>query len=365
MTQIELSEMLGVAFQTISKWENDRGAPDISQIVPLSRAFGVSTDTLFGVSEINSREEVMKIIKDAGNCLTRPLDSACLLKKYRVLQEGLKRYPNNRTLLMELLETGLPLAYPEKSDNFDLYDKNNGKTIYKECLRYASLIISHSENVNNVMRARMITVMLYCAYGVFDEAQKHIEKFPYRADLNINNMYRFYAHWREEYNNEIGCCQYANMYYIEAILNSVTQLAVTFIKTEQYDEAIKSIETELDLISCIFKDDEILPPVHYRGQPDLYMLLAEAYLRSKNREKALINLEKMVNYDTVDYEKITDATETKSPLLRAKSHEFYIKRIDTFSPAVKKLTDKRFDELKDDERYKKLLKQAGNIIRNK
>ena len=48
-TQEELAERLGVTYQAISKWENDYGMPDISQIVPLATIFDVSTDFLFGI----------------------------------------------------------------------------------------------------------------------------------------------------------------------------------------------------------------------------------------------------------------------------------------------------------------------------
>ena len=70
MTQEELAEILGVTFQAVSKWENDTGMPDISQVVPLAHVFGVSTDMLFGVSYKNSRDEVMKIFKKAQGCLS-------------------------------------------------------------------------------------------------------------------------------------------------------------------------------------------------------------------------------------------------------------------------------------------------------
>ena len=49
-TQEELAERLGVTYQAISKWENDSGMPDISQIVPLATIFDVSTDFLFGIA---------------------------------------------------------------------------------------------------------------------------------------------------------------------------------------------------------------------------------------------------------------------------------------------------------------------------
>ena len=49
LTQEELAEQLGVTFQAVSKWENDTGLPDISQVIPLATVFNVSTDVLFGI----------------------------------------------------------------------------------------------------------------------------------------------------------------------------------------------------------------------------------------------------------------------------------------------------------------------------
>ena len=48
LTQEELSEQLYVTPQAISKWERGLGYPDISQIVPIAKIFGVSTDDLLG-----------------------------------------------------------------------------------------------------------------------------------------------------------------------------------------------------------------------------------------------------------------------------------------------------------------------------
>ena len=47
LTQEKLAEMLGVAYQTVSKWETGITSPDLSLIVPLARLFGVTTDELF------------------------------------------------------------------------------------------------------------------------------------------------------------------------------------------------------------------------------------------------------------------------------------------------------------------------------
>ena len=42
MTQQELAEKLGVTDSAISKWENGRGAPDISYLIPLSNELNIT-----------------------------------------------------------------------------------------------------------------------------------------------------------------------------------------------------------------------------------------------------------------------------------------------------------------------------------
>ena len=353
MTQEELAELLGITFQAVSKWENDTGLPDISQVVPLARVFGVSTDTLFGVFGINDSDEVRNIIKNAQKCLSQSLDSSGMLNKYLALQEGLKQFPNNTILLRECLEAGLALSYPEN----DIYDVEHAQSIYQECIRYANLVITYSENASDIMRAHMIMVMLHSAYGNFKEARAHIEQFPSRADFNIHVMYSFYSHWKQD-GHEIGSCQYAIMHYLEGAMRSVARLAKAFVSSGEYESAEKAIETVFEIIDCIFKDDAVKPPIHYRDHGDLYLLLAEAYLKDGKRDKALDSLERMIDYDTNNYFQIDADTRTVSPLLGAVSREFYIKRIDRFKDLSSKLNDSRFDKLKNDKRFLMLLRRA-------
>ena len=147
LTQEELAELLGVTFQAVSKWENDNGMPDISQVVPLAHVFGVSTDILFGTVGANDTDDVLKIVKNAQALLSCPLTAESLFKKYLAIKDGLRIYPNNSILLMHCLETGIALSYPE---NEELYDINHAEDIYKECIRYANLVISYSKNISDI-----------------------------------------------------------------------------------------------------------------------------------------------------------------------------------------------------------------------
>ena len=48
MSQEKLSEKVGVSRQAITKWETDKGAPDMDNLMAISDLFGVSVDELLG-----------------------------------------------------------------------------------------------------------------------------------------------------------------------------------------------------------------------------------------------------------------------------------------------------------------------------
>lgn len=77
LSQEDLAEKVGVARQTISKWELEETAPDIKQAQELSRIFNISLDELVGndinnivVEKISNTERlagmIIKILKVAG-----------------------------------------------------------------------------------------------------------------------------------------------------------------------------------------------------------------------------------------------------------------------------------------------------------
>ena len=55
LTQEELAEVLGVSAKAVSQWENDRTAPDLSQIPAICTYFDISADTLLGIDTAQRR----------------------------------------------------------------------------------------------------------------------------------------------------------------------------------------------------------------------------------------------------------------------------------------------------------------------
>lgn len=111
-TQEELAERLGVTYQAVSKWENDTGMPDISQIVPLASVLEVSTDVLFGIAETSESEEAWNIVLTA-NSVQEYGNLDTYLKAYDILTDGLKKYPSNLIIMNNCMKLGVSLSIPE------------------------------------------------------------------------------------------------------------------------------------------------------------------------------------------------------------------------------------------------------------
>ncbi len=60
ITQQELADIMGLSFQTISKWENSNGMPDISLLPMLADYFQVSVDQLLGLRPLNDEIYISK-----------------------------------------------------------------------------------------------------------------------------------------------------------------------------------------------------------------------------------------------------------------------------------------------------------------
>ncbi|MFA6866270.1 MAG: helix-turn-helix transcriptional regulator [Clostridia bacterium] len=95
-TQKDLAEIISVSEKTISKWETQKGLPDISLLEPLAKALGVSLVELFNGEIIKNQNSCGNILKTkfyvcpiCGNIITSMGDgvySCCGVKL--IMQEA-------------------------------------------------------------------------------------------------------------------------------------------------------------------------------------------------------------------------------------------------------------------------------------
>lgn len=356
LTQEELAEQLGVTFQAVSKWENDSGMPDISQVVPLATVFNVSTDVLFGIYGRNDAEEVKEIIEQAESKITYPVTRECIKQRYEELQKGLKKYPSNTVLLSNSLEAGISLAYPEN----DIFDSENGEAIYKECVRQANIVIKYGKNTTDILRAHMIMVLLHSAYGNFEAAELHANEFPWRADMTVHKMKAYIAHFEKEYMTENKWYQNDFMYHFEALLDDLVSIAISYHHLKDYSNVEYTLMQALSIIHLICKDEEIIPSFHYRERGDIYFLLAILYLEQNRTDDALSMIEKMVEYDTQVLPKFVPGKKMKTPLLCDVERDFYWSSetyLDTYKERLLlKLNNPTFDKIRNTDKFKEIIR---------
>ena len=98
ITQEQFANIIGVSFQAVSKWENEITLPDIAIIPSIAGYFGVTMDELFDYNVQQIEENALKIAKE-----TWPLRESDPEKGKQIIYEGLKKYPENDILLVNLL----------------------------------------------------------------------------------------------------------------------------------------------------------------------------------------------------------------------------------------------------------------------
>lgn len=357
-TQEELAEQLGVTFQAVSRWENDSGMPDISQVIPLATVFDVSTDVLFGMYGTNNEEEVRKIIDNARAQIASPATKESVYNCYSALLEGLEMYPNNTLLLSQCLEAGLRLAYPEN----DTYDSENARMIYRECVRQADLIIKYGKKTTEILRAHMIMVLLHSVYGDMERAREHADQFPWRCDMTIHEMNAYIAHFEKDYRAEGIYCQTDFMYHFEAMLDDIVQLGCCHYHLGNYDETRSILNDALGFIALLCRNEEIVPCLHYRERGDIYALLAELELKVGNVEEAIRMLEKMVDYDLTVCPQYPSGKKLNTPLLRDVDYDYYAERSNVRERLIAKLSMPCFEKLKGNSAFDALFARAGENV---
>jgi len=193
LTQEQLAENLNITAQAISKWENNIGMPDISQVVPLAHFFGVSTDVLFGIEEKTDIDEVRTLIANATS-------QNSYKDEYTLLKEALQSYPGDVRLLLELLSCGECLL----ADG-NIIKGNERIIIFEECERAGRLILSYSKDLSVLIEATEWLIKLYCEMGKNEKAATLAESLPSKIGFNKEAALGCIYENRKEYEKALEC----------------------------------------------------------------------------------------------------------------------------------------------------------------
>lgn len=137
LTQEELATMLGVTYQSVSRWENDSCYPDMELLPDIAAFFGITVDKLMGADKNAEQREVERFLERFREAVSHGEINQCIA----ITREGVAAYPNNYALLNKLmyalfLSTDDDGNIPEWRENQLKYDGEIvtlGERIMKYC----------------------------------------------------------------------------------------------------------------------------------------------------------------------------------------------------------------------------------------
>ncbi len=87
MTQEQLADKLGVAYQSVSRWENGTTYPDMEFLPVLAGIFGVTVDELIGMEESKKKEQISERFREYSDlCYSDTPDSKAIVALIRELK---------------------------------------------------------------------------------------------------------------------------------------------------------------------------------------------------------------------------------------------------------------------------------------
>ncbi|HML49378.1 MAG TPA: helix-turn-helix transcriptional regulator [Clostridia bacterium] len=142
LTQEDVAQMLCISPQSVSKWERGDTYPDITLLPALANLFKTSIDALIGMDKINDAEARGEIFKAEHACL----QSGDPMKAAAILEEALRTFPNDSSMMSEL---ALALSFD-----------NAPEKLHQSVLCERVLSGKASENVRHTTRAALCFIYL-------------------------------------------------------------------------------------------------------------------------------------------------------------------------------------------------------------
>ena len=299
MTQEKLAELLNVTSQAISKWENETGMPDISQIPALCHVFGVSSDVLLGIDIEKNDEEIRRYLAEAQELGYQSRREA----RTALLREANKKFPRDYRIMCDLADS-LICEYSRK-----------GIREYEEVFDLCRRVLSECTDSNLRYEAIESLAIAYDYAGKKDEMRKLTEEMP-RTHFSYENFMTY--RWRgdadfEQFQGYLSFLIYST---VEMIGLSAHQKHDDGSFIYPLEDRIHLWETTVSLLELLF------PKGDYQFKAQLGEIacgfLCTANLRKGDHEQTWRWLEKgadfAIHMDTYDF----DAPHT-SPILRGYS----------------------------------------------
>lgn len=223
ITQEQLAESIGISFQAVSKWENNIALPDITLAPLLASYFGISMDELFDFSLKEIECAVKSIVDEAYEYReSNPAESR------RILEEGLKKYPENDILLNNMLYV---MNYSENPD---------------ETIALATKLVEKTAQSEVKYDALRFLAYAYKIKGELESAKSAIEQIPEIYFTKLTEM-AYLLSGKEKFD----AAEKQKWISFENMLQMMCKISEYYEENKEYEKAANEIEKTLQLLTVI------------------------------------------------------------------------------------------------------------------
>ncbi len=220
LTQEQLAGYVGVSFQAVSKWETGTAMPDITLAPVLASFFSVSMDTLFDFKVDEMKKEVQEIADRSV-----PYRESEREIGRKIIEEGLKKFPNNELLLNYLLYL---VEVPD------------------ETIKIAETLLEIATDAETKYDALRFLAYAYKEKGELISAKAAIEQIPEIYFTSLTEK-AFVLEGEEKYE----AAEKQKWISFENLIQMMAKSAEYFDEKGEKEKAVSELETALKLIKVM------------------------------------------------------------------------------------------------------------------
>ncbi len=273
MTQEELASFLNISSRAVSRWENGITYPDITLLPVIANLFSVTVDELLDVNIYEKEKDIKDIF--SKNSLYK--HSGEMEKSIELLQDGLKKYPDNYEIMNQLLHS-----------LFMYYYNKNGERRYllNEIIELGEKIVNDCKDNKIKSSATQVLIFTYVNNNEIDKAKNLVNKQPsiyLSKEILLENILK---------GDELINLSRSNLLVLSELFHSsILQLNYNI---KDIEIQIKLIQKYIDFMTLLFDDTEM--GFYNRRLIDSYLLLSKKYMKLDMKDKVIDCLIKAINY---------------------------------------------------------------------
>ena len=292
LSQEKLAERLGVAPQSVSKWERNEGYPDITFLLPLAEFFDVSLDELLGRDKEKKEAKIVDILEKIEECRHNGDHET----KNKLIDQAYNEFPYDFRIVDWYIVMLL-----------DVEDVSKNKRKIEELCSY---ILAECTIESCRYGALSSLIELYGRIGDHDKAIFYADRLP---DMNCSREFErcgIYPMGDERNFRQIAA--YVNR-GIENILWFLSQIAARRDSLDVF-ERIEILVRAASIGETCYPEGDFC--VCHSVMADIHLLLFRFYSQVEKYDEALISLKKAFEHEKAIDDIVNDVVLQSSVIFR-------------------------------------------------